>query len=426
MLTPTSVFYFCGVPPLINSTYQNLVEFFEVIVSYDIEILSRVANRKIAIVEHCPNRFDGLHAVKKIRSIDENIPVIFLAKEPSKITIINAIRLGASDVFMVPVVKEDLISCIYQLMEKNKNSLWKKYANKLLEFGNRFFKNGSNFPKKSGYSKDIMYSSILFPIPIPDLKKEKETLKLIQVKSLDDFEIRFNDKLLTSMKSKRAMALLNYLFFHKNKTISKHVLMNAFWGSSNSESAKNCLHVTIHHLRKYLAEEIPDEPIILFKNDKYSISPEIEIQMDSDLFIENWKKGKYIEEFDGLEKALEYYQKAYMIYQKDFLENIAQENWIEIERDNLREIFLSILGKLSLYYFQQGKYMVALQVSKEALKKDNCLEEVHRRIMACYFSLKMRDKAIRHFYKCAKILNEELEIEPSKATLELFKKISKN
>lgn len=421
-----SVFYFCGVPPLVNSTYQDLGDYIEVVVSRDFEILSKVREKAIAIVEHSPDRFDGLIAIKKIRAIDETIPIIFLAKEPSKITIINAIRLGATDVFLLPVVKEELLSCIYQLQEKNKKKLWDTIVNSVLQLKNKFFSKEKQQGRNSRYSKDVFYSSILFPIPIPTLNKEEQVQKLIQIKSLDDFEIKYDNKVLSPMKSKRAKALLCYLFFHQNKKINKHVLMNAFWGNSNSESAKNCLHVTIHHMRKYLANEIPNTEIILFKNDKYSISSEIEIQMDSSIFIENWKRGKFIEDAQGLEAALEYYQEAYMIYQKDFMDSISQENWIEMERENLREIYLNILGKLSLYYFQQDKYMISLQVCKEALQKDNCLEEVHRRIMACYFSLKMRDKAIKQFFKCAKILKEELEIEPSKATLKLYKRISKN
>jgi len=421
-----SVIYFCGVPPLVDSTYQNLREYLEVVVSRDFEILSKVGKNSIAIVEHSLDRFDGIKAIKRIRAIDETIPIIFLAKEPSKLTIINAIRLGATDVFLLPVVREELLSCIYQLQEKNKKNVWDTVVNRMLQMKDDFFSREKHRGRKSRYSKDIIYSSILFPIPLPTLNKEEHTQKLIQIKSLDDFEIKYGNRVLSPMKSKRAKALLCYLFFYQNKKINKHVLMNTFWENSNSESAKNCLHVTIHHMRKYLANEIPNTEIILFENDKYSISSEVEVQMDSDIFIENWKKGKYIEDSEGLEAALEYYQKAYMIYQKDFMENISQENWIEMERENLREIYLNILGKLSLYFFQQGKYMISLQVCKEALQKDNCLEEVHRRIMACYFSLKMRDKAIRQFYKCAKILKEELEIEPSKTTLKLFKQISKN
>lgn len=423
MLTPTIVHYFCGIPPLAESSYQDLNEYIEVIMAYDTDFLLKKKKNNIIIVEHRDNHFDGLQCIQMIRKKDQEIPIIFLAKEPSKLTIINAIRLGASDVFLLPIVKEELISCIYQLVEKNRQNHFKYFVNKLLEIKSFLFSKNKKLSPKSNYGKDVMYSSVLFPIPM--IQKENNHQQVLQVKTLDDFEIRQNNKVLNPLKSKRATALLCYLIFYRKKKINKHILMSTFWRDSNKESAKNCLHVTIHHLRKYFIKEFPDTDIIIYENDKYGVNPEIVFKIDTDDFLDTWKKGKFIEENQGLEAACEWYQKAYMIYQKDFLEQISEESWVELERENLREIFLAILGKLSLYYFQQGKYMVALQVCKEALKKDNCLEEVHRRMMACYYSLKMRDKAIRQFYKCEKIIKEELEIQPSTTTVELFKKIRK-
>ena len=54
------------------------------------------------------------------------------------------------------------------------------------------------------------------------------------------------------------------------------------------------------------------------------------------------------------------------------------------------------------------------------LEKDPCLENVHRKLILCYYKLGLRDKAIKQYYRCAKALKDELNIEPSTPTKELF------
>jgi DNA-binding SARP family transcriptional activator len=57
------------------------------------------------------------------------------------------------------------------------------------------------------------------------------------------------------------------------------------------------------------------------------------------------------------------------------------------------------------------------------LEKDQCLEEVHRRLMECYANQGVTDKAIRQYELCKKILRRELDTQPSESTELLFREI---
>jgi len=99
------------------------------------------------------------------------------------------------------------------------------------------------------------------------------------------------------------------------------------------------------------------------------------------------------------------------------------DEWCDAERENLKERYLVILDRLRQYFFRQGDYTSTVEFCNIMLKKDNCLEEVHRRLIASYRALGARDKAIRQFKKCVKTLKAELGIEPSRVTCELYEKM---
>lgn len=50
-------------------------------------------------------------------------------------------------------------------------------------------------------------------------------------------------------------------------------------------------------------------------------------------------------------------------------------------------------------------------------------EEAHRKLMRCYYALGLMDMAFKQFFKCKKILAEELELQPSQLTVDLFEQI---
>ena len=105
------------------------------------------------------------------------------------------------------------------------------------------------------------------------------------------------------------------------------------------------------------------------------------------------------------------------------MEEDLYEDWTVSERENLKEIYLEILENLSRLYSMDGKPDVAIDLCKSILEKDNCREQVHRRLMLCYHRTGKRDHAIRQFHKCSKIIKTELEVNPSRETSELYEKI---
>jgi len=199
-----------------------------------------------------------------------------------------------------------------------------------------------------------------------------------------------------------------------------------FWPKSMRESARNSLNVAIHGLRKRFQQFDPEKEYIVFSNETYSINPEIEIWADVNEFGDHWLKAQSIERSQGLEAAASYYDQATSMYSGDFMSDDLYEDWSTLERENLKEIFLVTLEKISECRLQAGNLEEAISICRAILERDNCREETYRRLMGCYQKAGRRDKALCVYRQCVRSLKGELDVEPSAATIELYRKIKAN
>jgi DNA-binding SARP family transcriptional activator len=229
--------------------------------------------------------------------------------------------------------------------------------------------------------------------------------------------------MLDEWPSRKGKSLFAYLAYHYNKPIFRDVLMDVFWPKSMAESSRNSLNVVIHGLRKLLQQFDAVREYIIFKNECYCINPEIGIWTDVDELKVLWRKGRAVEKSKGLEAAAEFYDQIAGIYSDDFMSDEIYEDWSTLERENLKEIFLVTLEKISENRFRLGNLAEAIGICKAILERDNCREEIYRRLMCCYQKTGRRDKALLAYRKCIHALKSELDVGPSAATAELYQKI---
>ena len=199
--------------------------------------------------------------------------------------------------------------------------------------------------------------------------------------------------------------------------------MDKFWPYSSSESARNCLNVTLHNIRKSFSSYKSTDDLIVFSNDCYYINPEVPIWVDSKQLRHHWTQALIHERSLSLENSKTELEQALQYYNGDFLQDYIYEEWTSLERENLKEIYLAILDKLSSYYVQHDQLLTSAEFCNRILAKDPCREDIHRRLIDTYDKLDQRDMAVKQFEKCRKILKTELEIDPSSSTLSLIKSI---
>lgn len=391
---------------------------------YDLKKKDIKKKKTVVILWYSLGDHNVFNKAKSLRQHFHHLPIILIGKNPAPQDLLKAIRLKVDNFLTLPLDKAELHVAVQQSVApsagKNLSDLFG-----LRQMGKALFQRLMDFrsarKKEASPSLGIIpsrYSSLL-----ADPKPGKGKFYDLNVCFFDDLKITRGSKTLPAIKGKKNKSLLAYLLYHHHRPIHRDVLMDKFWGDVSPVSARNSLYVSICSIRKYFTPSFPKQEVILLENDCYAINSELEILTDFDQFNFFYEKGKSIETLQGLKHALGAYNKALALYQGDFLGRMRYEDWCESIRANLIETYLFLLNQVCAYFFERNEYDACINIGKKMLMKDNCLEEVHRKLIRSYHALGLNDLAIRQYLKCKETLEKELGIQPSDQTRELFRKI---
>jgi DNA-binding SARP family transcriptional activator/tetratricopeptide (TPR) repeat protein len=244
----------------------------------------------------------------------------------------------------------------------------------------------------------------------------------LTVHLLGPFRVALNDHPIESWPSGRGRAVFKYLLAHSDRTLPRDVLMDAFWPDAEPEAARNSLNVALHGLRQAL-RAADDLPVVIFQDGAYRLNPELHLWLDSDEFERRVTAGRRFEATGQIAAAAAEYEVATGLYQGDFMADDPYDEWPVITRERLRIAYLDTLDRLSQIYFSQGQYGSCASLCQHMLTQDNCREDAHCRLMRCYSRQSQQHLALRQYQICVKTLRDELDVEPSLTTIQLYERI---
>ncbi len=422
------------------------------------QVLDKESIQMIFLSEF-PEDIDGITLIKVLKKKHPAIPIIFIASYLTVEKTIQIFKNGARELIQLPLKKEE-IQEIYQKIsylinnkapqntlpkcsvEKSepvsphKISTIRYIVNKIqnlqpkLQLPNLLHKIRldikRSFPIKKKFKRKIIHPLNDTSSKILTQKGEPNQKNLLKIYFLGKFQVYLEGVFIPDWSNKKARCLFSYLVLHHKHRIHRDVLMNIFWPHSTSESARNCLNVTLHHVRNLFHAIGLKEEIVQYQDERYFLNPEIELYADFEDFRKKWQQAQTMENQQGIAAALPYYENAKKMYTGDFLQDEPFEELWESEREYLREIYLVILDKISDCYSLDGKPDIAITICQEILRLDNCREDIHQRLMKCYYRIGKRDKALKQYQQCAQILHNEFDISPSTKTTLLYEKIKNN
>ncbi|HMQ35169.1 MAG TPA: BTAD domain-containing putative transcriptional regulator, partial [Chloroflexaceae bacterium] len=239
---------------------------------------------------------------------------------------------------------------------------------------------------------------------------------------LGAFRVSLDDRPVESWPSGRGRSVLKYLLTQRARPVPRDVLMDFFWPESAPESARNSLNVAIHGLRQSF-RAVTETPVVLFEQGAYRLNPELAIWVDVEEFERHVQTARQLEASGQLTAATTEYEIAIRLYEADFLSDDPYEDWPVLTRERLRVLQLEALDHLSQIYFAQGQYGTCSSLCQQMLAADSCREDAHCRLMRCYARLGQYPPALRQYQTCVEALRNELDVEPSPATVELSERI---
>lgn len=237
------------------------------------------------------------------------------------------------------------------------------------------------------------------------------------------FRVLLNETPLENFSGSKARTLFKYLVTHRDKTITRDVLLELLWPNADPDTARNRLNGVFHGLRQAL-HALPLSPV-LYQDNTYCLNPALTLWVDMHDFEMHARDGQQLETRGEISAAIVEYELAAGLYQGDFMEDDLYEDWTVHARERLRAAYLDILDRLSRIHFAQAQYSVSATMCKLILTRDNCREDAHRRLMRCYVRQGQSYLALRQYQSCVQALEHELDVTPAPATTELYLNIRK-
>jgi PAS domain S-box-containing protein len=223
-------------------------------------------------------------------------------------------------------------------------------------------------------------------------------------------------------RKQQALTLLKLLVARVGRAVPREVLSEWLWPEADERSGRERLKVTMYALRHQLRAAGLNEEVIETVDGGYLLRREA-VWIDVEAFNRCVTDGSTQQRRGRWEDALHSYTEAQRLYRGDYMEENVHADWCAEERDRLREVHLEMLTSMAECYAASDRYTEAVSVYRSILVDDPCREGVHRTLMTHLARLGHFDSAVAQYHRCARILAEELDVEPMLETRRLYEHI---
>ena len=247
---------------------------------------------------------------------------------------------------------------------------------------------------------------------------------MLKIHLLGKLDIYTQEEHVTDLDTHKVEELLCYLLLNRARTHSRESIADLLWGDINPEQSKNYLRKCLWQLQTKIDRyaEYDQERLVLADSDWIQINPDVEIWLDFACIEEAYNRVRGKNGHDLFDEEAGILKRAIELYRGDLLEGWYQD-WCLFERERLQYIFIVLLDKLMEFHDFQGEPELGLTYGNVILRYDRARERTHRRMMRLYYNAGDRAAAIRQYKKCFEALSDELDVEPSKRTCDLYAQI---
>ena len=238
---------------------------------------------------------------------------------------------------------------------------------------------------------------------------------VLHIKLLGNFGLHYGDKPVTGVDTPRLQSLMAYLLLHLDAPQPRQYLAFRFWPDSTEKQARTNLRQILHHLRQALpdADHFIESGIHTLR-----WRPDVPFTLDVTVFVQALARSDQ-DDPDATQRAIE---EAVDLYRGDLLPSCYDE-WIEPEREKLRQQYMAALDRLVRLLEQQRAYLEAIHYAGFLVRKDPLRETTYRTLMRLHALCNNRASALRTYHECVTVLERELAVQPGPATHELYERL---
>jgi LuxR family maltose regulon positive regulatory protein len=239
----------------------------------------------------------------------------------------------------------------------------------------------------------------------------------LSIYALGNSQVKIDGKPVTNptwINQKRARELFFLLLSHPHKGMTRDEIGVILWPDSSTEQLRLQFRNTIYYLRYALGQDV-----IINSERRYLFNTDIDFSYDVQDFE---RKIIQAEQAETPAKKIELLKEAIQLYQGEYFPE-GDGDWVMTDRSRLIQMHEHALLTLAQLHLEQKEPQTALQHCQTILAENHCMESAHRLAMQAYAALGNRSGVVNQYELCKQHLNDELGLEPSVETEDLYKLI---
>lgn len=246
---------------------------------------------------------------------------------------------------------------------------------------------------------------------------------MLNVRLLGKFSAHYGERVVEGLSTRRAQELFCYLLLHRQQH-SREALASLLWSDVSTAQSKKCLRHVLWQLQTALStcETSDSASILLIEPNWLQINPQADLWLDVEILERAWATTRGIPGRKLADCQLQRLKEAAALYLGDLLEG-NYEDWCQRERERLRSLYLTVLGKLLDYCVAHDEYEEGLAYGARILHDDRTHESTYRQLMRLHYKRENRSDALRLYRECAAALQQEYCTTPDESTQMLYQYI---
>ncbi len=223
-------------------------------------------------------------------------------------------------------------------------------------------------------------------------------------------------------RREKARQLFQLLLTCCHKMLDRDQIVEMLWPRLAPDAARRDFKVALSTLFRVLE---PDRkrgsPSAYVRRDGslYGLRPGADLWLDAAHFERLIAEGDRVFGHDP-DTSLRHYRQALALYQGEYLQEWPYEDWCSDERERLLTLYLRTADRMARALADRKAWEETIAVCHAILSRDDCWEQAYRLMMIADARMGNRAQAMRTYRRCVERLREELEIEPSAATVRVY------
>ena len=258
---------------------------------------------------------------------------------------------------------------------------------------------------------------------------ERTSEKGLKVRLFGRFEVWLDKKLIPpeAWPQRKTQTLLKVLLTERGRVFTQDQLIEYLFPELDPQMALKSLYGRISELRHILEPGLKrgrdSRYILSVSGGGYCFSKEAPCWLDTEEFQKHCEVAQELADTHRWSQALAHYRQGIDLHRGPYLAEDLYEEWSLAPREHWREIHLRALAQLAECQARLGQYSQAIYTCHRIIELEPYRESAYRAKMLYHYYAGEQLEAQQTYQACVTALKDELEVEPSHETQELYELI---